>query len=71
MAYVVGVGLGDLTAIILSFLGVGLLLETVTTAFYFFKWFVAAYLIWLGIKMWSNSTDDVEIPSKDKQHIFS
>ena len=51
MALVVGVGLGDLTAMILSFLGVGLLLETVATAFYFFKWFGAAYLIWLGIKM--------------------
>ena len=68
MALVVGVGLGDLTAMILSFLGVGLLLETVATAFYFFKWFGAAYLIWLGIKMWSNSTDEIEISAKDKQH---
>ena len=68
MALVVGVGLGDLTAMILSFLGVGLLLETVATAFYFFKWFGAAYLIWLGIKMWRNSTDEIEIPAKDKQH---
>ena len=68
MALVVGVGLGDLTAMILSFLGVGLLLETVATAFYFFKWFGAAYLIWLGIKMWSNSTDEIEISEKDKQY---
>ena len=68
MALVVGVGLGDLTAMILSFLGVGLLLETVATAFYFFKWFGAAYLIWLGIKMWRNSTDEIEISAKDKQH---
>jgi threonine/homoserine/homoserine lactone efflux protein len=68
MALVVGVGLGDLTAMILSFLGVGLLLETVATAFYFFKWFGAAYLIWFGIKMWSNSTDEIEISEKDKQH---
>ncbi|MDB3917231.1 LysE family translocator [bacterium] len=68
MALVVGVGLGDLTAMILSFLGVGLLLETVATAFYFFKWFGAAYLIWLGIKMWRNSTDEIEIPVKDKQN---
>ena len=68
MALVVGVGLGDLTAMILSFLGVGLLLETVATAFYFFKWFGVAYLIWLGIKMWRNSTDEIEISAKDKQH---
>ena len=68
MALVVGVGLGDLTTMILSFLGVGLLLKTVATAFYFFKWFGAAYLIWLGIKMWRNSKDEIEISAKDKQH---
>ncbi len=32
MALVVGVGLGDLTAMILSFLGVGLFLESVAAA---------------------------------------
>ena len=67
MALVVGVGLGDLTAMILSFLGVGLLLETVATAFYFLKWLGAAYLIWLGIKMWRSSTDEIKISEKDKQ----
>ena len=67
MALVIGVGLGDLTAMILSFLGVGLLLETVATAFYFLKWLGAAYLIWLGIKMWRSSTDEIKISEKDKQ----
>ena len=67
MALVVGVGLGDLTAMILSFLGVGLLLETVATAFYFLKWLGAAYLVWLGIKMWRSSTDEIKISEKDKQ----
>lgn len=67
MALVVGVGLGDLTAMILSFLGVGLLLETVATAFYFLKWLGAAYLIWLGIKMWRSSTKEIELSEKDKQ----
>ena len=67
MALVVGVGLGDLTAMILSFLGVGLLLETVATAFYFLKWLGAAYLIWLGIKMWRSSTDEIKFSAKDKQ----
>ena len=67
MALVVGVGLGDLTAMILSFLGVGLLLETVATAFYFLKWLGAVYLIWLGIKMWRSTTKEIEISEKDKQ----
>ena len=49
---VLGVGLGDLTAITFSFFGLGLLLEKVTIAFYFLKWIGAVYLIWLGIKMW-------------------
>jgi threonine/homoserine/homoserine lactone efflux protein len=66
LALVVGVGLGDLTAMILSLLGVGLLLETVATAFYFLKWLGAAYLVWLGIKMWRSSTDEIEISEKDK-----
>gem|GEM_PF-3562845 len=53
IALVLGVGLGDLTAMSLSFLGVGVLLQTVATAFYLIKWLGAAYLIWLGIKMWA------------------
>ena len=67
MALVVGVAFGDLTAMILSFLGVGLLLETVAAAFYLLKWLGAAYLIWLGIKMWLSSTDEIKIYEKDKQ----
>ena len=64
MALVVEVGLGDLTAMILSYLGAGLFLEAVVTVFYFFKWFGAAYLIWLWIKMWQNSTDEIDISAK-------
>ena len=70
MALVVGVGLGDLTAMILSFLGVGLLLETVATAFYFFKWFGAAYLIWLGIKMWCSVSELTDLDKKDRSHAW-
>ena len=66
LALVFGVGLGDLTAIILSFLGVGMLLETVATAFYFLKWLGAAYLIWLGIKMWRSASQTVEISEQAK-----
>jgi len=70
MALVVGVGLGDLTAMILSFLGVGLLLESVAAAFYFLKWLGAAYLFWLGINMWLSCDDAIEISEKGKQQDF-
>ncbi|MED5515190.1 MAG: LysE family translocator [SAR324 cluster bacterium] len=70
MALVVGVGLGDLTAMILSFLGVGLLLESVAAAFYFLKWLGAAYLFWLGINMWLSCDDSIEISEKGKQQDF-
>ncbi len=66
LALVFGVGLGDLTAISLSFLGVGMLLQTVATAFYFLKWLGAAYLIWLGIKMWRSASKPVEISKQAK-----
>lgn len=70
MALVVGVGLGDLTAMILSFLGVGLLFESVAAAFYFLKWLGAAYLFWLGINMWLSCDDAIEISEKGKQQDF-
>ena len=66
LALVFGVGLGDMTAIILSFLGVGMLLQTVAPAFYFLKWLGAAYLIWLGIKMWRSASKPVEISKQAK-----
>ncbi len=48
----VGVALGDFTAMTLSMLGVGALLATSATLFTTLKWIGAAYLIWLGIKLW-------------------
>ncbi len=75
IALVLGVGLGDLTAMSLSFLGVGVLLQTVATAFYLIKWLGAAYLIWLGIKMWSSASDLTNIDKNNRsnawQEIFS
>lgn len=46
-----GVALGDFTAMTLSMLGVGALLATSATVFTALKWVGAAYLIWLGIKL--------------------
>lgn len=48
----VGVALGDFTAMALSMLGVGALLATSATVFTTLKWIGAAYLVWLGIKLW-------------------
>jgi threonine/homoserine/homoserine lactone efflux protein len=47
----VGVALGDFTAMTLSMLGVGALLATSATVFTALKWVGAAYLVWLGIKL--------------------
>jgi threonine/homoserine/homoserine lactone efflux protein len=48
----IGVALGDFTAMTLSMLGVGALLVASATAFTALKWIGAAYLVWLGIKLW-------------------
>lgn len=47
----VGVALGDFTAMTLSMLGIGALLMTSATVFTVLKWAGAAYLVWLGIKL--------------------
>lgn len=47
----IGVALGDFTAMTLSMLGVGALLATSAGVFTVLKWVGAAYLIWLGVKL--------------------
>ncbi len=46
-----GVALGDFTAMTLSMLGVGALLMASATVFTILKWIGAAYLVYLGIKL--------------------
>lgn len=70
IALVLGVGLGDLTAMSLSFLGVGVLLQTVAIAFYLIKWLGAAYLIWLGIKMWCSASEFTDLDKKTRSHVW-
>ncbi|SIQ21478.1 Threonine/homoserine/homoserine lactone efflux protein [Rhizobium sp. RU20A] len=51
-ATVAGVALGDFTAMTASMLGLGALLATSAAIFTVLKWVGAAYLVWLGIKLW-------------------
>ena len=69
-ALVLGVGLGDVAAMILSFIGVGMLLQTVATAFQYLKWIGAAYLIWLGIRMWSSASESLDLSEKTDNKVW-
>lgn len=61
----VGVALGDFTAMTLSMLGIGALLMTSATIFTLLKWAGAAYLIYLGVKLFRAGGTLDAAPRKD------
>jgi len=71
---VAGVALGDFTAMTASMLGLGALLATSAALFSGLKWVGAAYLVFLGVKLWrapvGEGTVDAAAPAARPSRIF-
>lgn len=63
-ATVPGVTLGDFTAMTASLLGAGAIFAASATLFTLMKYAGAAYLIWLGIKLWRSTPQLSEMMTK-------
>lgn len=60
-ATVPGVALGDLTAMTISVLGAGAILAASATLFTILKLCGAAYLVWLGIRLWRAAPSPIAV----------
>lgn len=67
---VAGVALGDLTAMTLSLAGLGALLAASAALFTVLKFAGAAYLVWLGVKLWRAPVEDGALPPVTARRAF-
>lgn len=66
-----GIVLGDYVFIVLALFGLSALAEVMGTAFFIIKYFSAAYLVWLGIKLLRTKTHSIDIKASKDSSLMS